>query len=66
MADTKHHAYPSEYAPTGMDTDLDRAWEILDTITPGVIPDDVRAFLAGQITGSLGRARNEEKSKFEK
>jgi len=52
----KGRRYPSRYPP-GMNADLDEAWAILDTIKDGVIPDDVRAFLAGQITGLLLRKR---------
>lgn len=55
------HEYPDRYVPQGKDSDLDRAWGILDSINPGVIPIDVRSFLAGQITGLLMRTRAEEK-----
>lgn len=52
------HTYPSKYPP-GRDPDLDEAWKILDTIKPGVIPGDARTFIAGQITGLIGRIRSE-------
>ena len=50
------HTYPDRYPP-GSHWATDAAWEILDTIKPGVISDDVRAFLAGLITGRLIRER---------
>lgn len=46
------HQYPSEYG-RGIDPVLNQAWDILDTIKPGVIPTDVRAWLAAQITSIL-------------
>jgi hypothetical protein len=53
------HSYPDRYAPGMGDPDLDEAWKILDTIKPGLIPPDARAFLAGQICGTIGRVRSE-------
>jgi hypothetical protein len=53
--DDDHH-YPDRYPP-GTHWATDAAWEILDSIKPGVISDDVRAFLAGQIAGRLMRER---------
>jgi hypothetical protein len=53
---TEEHQYPSEYG-RGVNPALDEAWDILDTIKPGVIPVDVRAWLAGMITGLLIRER---------
>ena len=50
------HTYPDRYPP-GTHWSLDAAWEILDTIKPGVIPDDVRALLAGMISGRLMQER---------
>ena len=50
------HTYPDKYPP-GTHWALDAAWEILDTIKPGVIPDDVRAFLVGRIAGLLMQER---------
>jgi hypothetical protein len=47
------YEYPSNYYPGSGGKELDEAWEILDTIKPGVIPLDVRSYLAGQITGIL-------------
>jgi hypothetical protein len=40
------HEYPSEYG-RGINAKLDHVWDILDTIRPGVIPNDVRFLLAG-------------------
>jgi hypothetical protein len=51
------HTYPDNYRPTGKDTDLDRVWEGLDMITPGVIPDDARFLLAGYFAGLISRMR---------
>ena len=50
------HTYPDRYPP-GTHWALDAAWEILDRIKPGVISDDVRAFLAGLIAARLMRER---------
>jgi hypothetical protein len=52
------HQYPDRYPP-GTGWAIDAAWEILDTIKPGVIDAEVRAFLAGQIAGRLMRERKE-------
>lgn len=43
---------------------LNVAWEIMDSIKPGILTDDVRAFLAGQITGALMKykAKNDGES----
>jgi hypothetical protein len=54
MADDPQHTYASNYPP-GTHWATDIGWKILDRIKPGVIPDDVRAFLAGQIAGQLMR-----------
>lgn len=51
------HEYPDRYPP-GTHWAVDAAWEILDTIKPGVISVEVRAFLAGQIAGRLMRERD--------
>jgi hypothetical protein len=51
------HHYPDRYPP-GTHWAVDAAWEILDKIKPGVLPDDVRAFLAGQIAGRLVKERD--------
>ena len=62
MIEAMEHTYPSNYRP-GTHWATDAAWEILDTVKPGVIPDDVRAFLAGQIAGRLaGRLMKERPS----
>lgn len=55
MTDKPKHTYPTAY-PRNMTPALERAWDILDVISPGTIPDDVRAFLAGAIAGALERA----------
>jgi hypothetical protein len=52
MIETMRHTYPPNFLFRLED---DAAWEILDRIKPGVIPDDVRAFLAGQVAGRLMR-----------
>lgn len=57
-APTKH-TYPSNYPP-GSDWAVTAGWEILDTIRPGAIPDDVRFFLAGMIAGRLVREREKK------
>jgi hypothetical protein len=46
------HTYPPGYPP-GRHWALDEAWAILDLVPPGVIPADVRAFLAPLIAGRL-------------
>lgn len=51
------HPYPSRYLP-GSHWAVDAGWEILDTIKPGVIPDDVRFFIAGAIAGALMKERD--------
>jgi hypothetical protein len=53
---TEQHCYPSNYGP-GAHWATDAAWELLDHIKPGVIPDDVRAWLAGAFAGRLTRER---------
>jgi hypothetical protein len=50
----QEHTYPSDYPP-GTHWATDEAWHILDILTPGVLSDDVRAFLAGAIAGTLMR-----------
>jgi hypothetical protein len=61
MSEEPKHTYPSNYPP-GKHWALDWAWQILDTIKPGVIPDDARAYLAGQMTGAFELvARGERK-----
>jgi hypothetical protein len=51
MSEPKH-TYPSRYPP-GTHWATDEAWRILDFVKPGIIPEDVRAYLAGAITGLL-------------
>lgn len=60
----KGRRYPSRYYPGSGNKDLDEAWTILDSVKDGVIPDDVRAYLAGQITGVIARIRLEETRKY--
>jgi hypothetical protein len=48
------HTYPDNYT-RGRDPVMDEIWEWLDAITPGVIPDDVRFFLAGCWRGHVIR-----------
>ena len=55
---TDSHEYPSDYGP-GAHWATDAAWEILDSVTPGALSADVRAFLAGQIAGRLMKERQE-------
>lgn len=57
---TKAHAYPSNY-PKGSYWATDEAWEILDRIEPGIIPDDVRCYIAGAITGVLVKYAGKDK-----
>lgn len=52
------HTYPLPYAP-GSSWACTEAWAILDSLRPGVLSDDVRAFLAGQITGVLTHMAHE-------
>jgi hypothetical protein len=51
------HQYPSAYQP-GSHWAVDAGWEILDILKPGVIPDEVRFWLAGAIAGRLMRERD--------
>jgi hypothetical protein len=46
------HEYPSNYPP-GKHWAIDAAWEILDTLKPGVLSIEARSLLAGMITGRL-------------
>jgi hypothetical protein len=50
----EHHKYPSNYGP-GIHWSTDEAWKILDTLPPGVLSDEHRAYLAGLIAGTLTR-----------
>lgn len=54
---TQTHEYPSEYGP-GTHWATDAAWKILDTLRPGTLSVEVRAYLAGQIAGRLMRERD--------
>ena len=49
------HTYPSMYQ-RGVISFLDEAWNVLDTIKSGIIPDDVRAYLAGYFGAALEKA----------
>ncbi len=57
MTEPKHE-YPSRHLP-GSHWATDAAWEILDVIKPGLIPMDVRSWLAGAIAGRLMKERND-------
>lgn len=48
------HTYPSLYPP-GSTWAITEAWGILDQLRPGLLDDDTRAFLAGNIAGTLMR-----------
>jgi hypothetical protein len=48
------HTYPDNF-PKGAHWAVDEAWDILDKIKPGLIPDDVRIYLAGAIAGVIMR-----------
>lgn len=50
------HTYPSAY-PKGSRWSTDIAWEMLDQLKPGIIPEDVRAFIAGYMGGALESER---------
>ena len=56
------HTYPSKYPP-GTHWAIDAAWEILDSIEPGIMSDDIRAFLAGQIAGRLMQERANQRTR---
>jgi hypothetical protein len=48
------HTYPSDYKP-GAHWATDEAWEILDMLPVGMLPDDYRMLVAGRIAGVLMR-----------
>jgi hypothetical protein len=50
------HAYPSNFKP-GVHWAIDEAWEILDKLPVGLLPNDYRFWLAGVIAGTLMRRR---------
>lgn len=52
MSDEPKHTYPDRH-PKGSYWATDVGWEILDRIKPGIIPDDVRAYICGAIAGTL-------------
>jgi hypothetical protein len=54
--DINGRRYPSNYPP-GTHPALDEAWEILDTIQDGAIPETLRIFLAGVIAGKILKYR---------
>jgi hypothetical protein len=49
------HTYPSNYTPPTGSAAMDEAWQILDSVEPGVIPHDTRAYLVGLIAGTISR-----------
>jgi hypothetical protein len=53
------HTYPPQYAP-GRSWVWDEAWGILDTLTPGTLPEDIRILLAGMIAGTLMRLSGQQ------
>jgi hypothetical protein len=55
------HPYPSRY-PKGHHWAVDAAWEILDTLPVGLLPDEWRFLLGGMIAGRLmlGRETNDD------
>jgi hypothetical protein len=52
----QQHEYPSNYPP-GKHWAIDAAWEILDTLKPGVLSIEARSLLAGMIAGRLTKER---------
>lgn len=48
------HSYPSNHRP-GTHWATDKAWQILDTLPAGLLPDDYRFLLGGMIAGALLR-----------
>lgn len=46
--------YPSAHLP-GTHWATDEAWGILDSLPVGMLPDDYRFLIAGQISGALMR-----------
>jgi hypothetical protein len=54
MNEQPKHPYPSSYAP-GAHWATDKAWEILDALPVGMLPDDQRFITAGRIAGALMR-----------
>jgi hypothetical protein len=50
--ESEGHPYPSAYGP-GTHWAIDEAWGILDGLPVGMLPDDYRFLLAGQIAGVL-------------
>lgn len=57
------HNYPSLYPPEAH-WSLAEAWKILDSVKPGVISDDIRAFLVGQIAGLLVTLKSDDATKL--
>lgn len=57
MTEPKQHGYPSnpDYGPQSSDERMREAWTLLDHVKPGIIPDDVRAYLVGGIVGLISR-----------
>jgi hypothetical protein len=57
--------YPSRHPP-GTHWATDAGWELLDTITPGSISLDVRAWLGGAIAGRLIREREDTEKRLQR
>lgn len=56
------HTYPSKYGRGQYDI-LDAAWDIVDSIEPGVLTEEQRAWMAGQIVGTILKFQDEQKTK---
>ena len=50
----KKHPYPSRHG-AGTHWATDEAWQILDALPVGMLPDDYRFLTAGRIAGTLER-----------
>lgn len=53
------HEYPSSYKPGQGVWFVDEAWRVLDSLPPGVLSVERRAYLAGLIGGALVKAVQE-------
>lgn len=54
IPDAPKHPYPSRYG-RGTHWAIDEAWDILDLLPVGLLPDDTRFLLSGMIAGALTR-----------
>jgi hypothetical protein len=55
------HTYPSRHKP-GTHWATDKAWEILDSLPVGILPEDYRFLTAGRIAGALIKASEESRA----